>query len=193
MTELESYIHSYFGISNTHLTALAEMFAETQLKKGEYFTQIDTQCQHLSFIRSGHLRVFAYSDGKDITQWISSQGEFVTDLASMVFKTPSRWNIQALTDCQLYSISKEKYDQIGKVIPQWDQLEKLFLAKCFLTLEDRVYSFLSMSAEQRYLQLFEHKRDLFNETPLHYLASMLGMTPETLSRIRKAQSLEKKS
>jgi len=193
MTELETYIHSYFGISHTHLAALADMFTEAQLKKGEYFTQIDKQCQQLSFIRSGHLRVFAYKEGKDITQWISSQGEFVTDLASMVFKTPSRWNIQALTDCQLYSISKEKYDQIGKVVPQWDQMEKLFLAKCFLTLEDRVYSFLSMSAEQRYLQLFERKRDLFNETPLHYLASMLGMTPETLSRIRKAQSLEKKS
>ncbi|MDW3646589.1 MAG: Crp/Fnr family transcriptional regulator [Bacteroidia bacterium] len=193
MTELEAYIHSYFGIQDTHMTALAELFRETALKKGEYFTRIDTQCQKLSFIRSGHLRVFAYKEDKDITQWISSQGEFVTDLASMVFKTPSRWNIQALTDCELYSISKEKYDEIGKIIPQWDQLEKLFLAKCFLTLEDRVYSFLSMSAEQRYLQLFEKKQDLFNETPLHYLASMLGMTPETLSRIRKAQSLEKNS
>lgn len=193
MTELETYIHSYFGIQDTHMTALIDLFKESQLKKGEYFSRIDTQCRQLSFIRSGHLRVFAYKDDKDITQWISSQGEFVTDLASMIFKTPSRWNIQALTDCELYSISRESYEQIGKLIPQWDQLEKLFLAKCFLTLEDRVYSFLSMTAEQRYLQLFEHKRDLFNETPLHYLASMLGMTPETLSRIRRAQSLEKKS
>lgn len=187
MKELEVYIQSYFGIQDEQIATFANLFQETQLKKGEYFTQIGKQCQKLSFISQGHLRVFAYADDKDITQWISSKGEFVTDLSSLIFSTPSRWNIQALSDCVLYSISKEKYAQISTAIPQWPELEKLFIAKCFLTLEDRVFSFLSMTAEERYLQFFEQKKELFNQTPLHNLASMLGMTPETLSRIRKKQ------
>jgi hypothetical protein len=66
-------------------------------------------------------------------------------------------------------------------------LEKQFIAKCFLVLEDRVFSFLSLSSEERYNLLFESKKELFNQVPLNYIASMLGMTPETLSRIRKRQ------
>ncbi len=69
-------------------------------------------------------------------------------------------------------------------MPHWPELEKLFIAKCFLTLEDRIFGFLSLSAGQRYQQIFQHKKELFNQVPLHYLASMMGMSPETLSRIR---------
>lgn len=185
MSELVQYIQGYFGIRQENIDKLIPLFQEASLKKGEYFTQKGQQCRSLSFIRSGQLRVFNFNGEKEITQWISTQGEFATDLSSLVFDTPSRWNIQALSDCELFSISKEKYREIGKYVENWDYLEKLFLAKCFLTLEDRVYSFLSMSAEERYKALFEQKKELFNTTQQHYLASMLGMSPETLSRIRK--------
>ncbi|MEM6804084.1 MAG: Crp/Fnr family transcriptional regulator [Bacteroidota bacterium] len=185
MSELVQYIQGYFGIKEENIAKLTPLFQETMLKKGEYFIQKGQQCRNLSFIRSGQLRVFNFDGEKEITQWISTQGEFATDLSSMVFDTPARWNIQALSDCELFNISKEKYRKIGEFVENWDYLEKLFIAKCFLTLEDRVYSFLSMSAEERYKALFEQKKELFNTTQQYYLASMLGMSPETLSRIRK--------
>ena len=185
MTELESYINSYFGISENEMQHLVSLFKPMVLNKEDYFSKDEGQCDKLSFIKLGHLRVFKYVEGKDVTQWISSKGEFVTDLSSLIFSTPARWNIQALTDCELYTISKTDYQKISEVVPQWEELEKLFLAKCFLTLEDRVFSFLSMSAEERYLHLFDYKKELLNQIPLHYLASMLGMTPETLSRVRR--------
>ena len=93
--------------------------------------------------------------------------------------------MKALSPCSLYTISRENYAQIQTIVPQWEGLEKQFIAKCFLHLEDRVFSFLSMSAEERYHHFMTHKKELFNQVPLHYLASSLGMTPETLSRIRK--------
>lgn len=185
MTELEEYIKTYFEIETTYLNELSALFEITTLSKDDYFSVAGKKCPSLSFIKKGYLRVFNYADGKDVTQWIASNGEFITDLSSLVFDTPARWNIQTLTDCELYSIKNNNYKKIGEIVPGWDKLEKLFIAKCFLTLEDRVYSFLSMTAENRYNMLFERKAELFNQVPLHHIASMLGMTPETLSRIRR--------
>lgn len=185
MTELQLYIKSYFGIAESKFALLEELFESEKLQKGVSFATVGKRCNKLSFIKSGYLRVSNHQDGKEITQWISSHGEFVTDLSSMVFGQAARWDIAAMTDCELYTISKTNYDKIGELLPEWHQLEKLFIAKCFMTLEDRIFSFLSMTAEERYAMLFELKSDLFNQVPLHYIASMLGMTPETLSRIRK--------
>jgi len=114
-------------------------------------------------------------EDKEVTQWISTKGYFLTDLASFTFNTPARWNIQALTDCELYTIERQEYESLGDTIPEWHRLEKLFIAKCFIILEER------------YHKLFQLQPDLFNQVPLQYLASMLGMTPETLSRLRKKQ------
>ncbi len=185
MIEIEQYIQSHFGIPNKSLNVVAELFKEEPIGKGDFFIKSGQYCQKLSFIQSGYLRVFAQTEHREITQWIASQGYFLTDLASLMFNAPAKWNIQALTDGVLYSISSEDYRRIGSLVPEWERLEKLFLAKCFSTLEDRVFSFLSMSAEERYMALFQYNPDLFNQVPLHYLASMLGMSPETLSRIRK--------
>lgn len=71
------------------------------------------------------------------------------------------------------------------LIPKWAELEKMFIIHCFVTLEDRIQTHLSMTAEERYHYFFENNKDLFNQVPLQYIASMLGMTPETFSRIRK--------
>ncbi len=70
------------------------------------------------------------------------------------------------------------------LVPKWQVLEKLFIAKCFTVMEDRIFAHLSMTAEERYVSFFEANKELFNQVPLQYIASMLGMTPETFSRIR---------
>lgn len=185
MTELHHYIQNYFGVQPSNLDQITNLFQLETLEKDTFFTKEDQYCHKLSFIQSGCLRIYKYIDGKDITQWVSSKGEFVTDLSSLIFNAPSKWNIQAMTDCSVYTISRANYNIIGTLVPQWDHLEKLFLAKCFITIEERVFSFLSMTAEERYHMMFELKTDIFNQVPLHYIASMLGMTPETLSRIRR--------
>jgi len=185
MTTIEKYIQHHFGIPRSSLETVAKLFKEEDISKHDFFIKSGQYCQKLSFVQSGFLRIYAFTERKEVTQWISYEGYFLTDLASLMFNAPARWNIQALTDCKLYSISSEDYKNIGKLVPEWNKLEKLFLSKCFMTLEERVFSFLSMTAEERYLALFEHAPELFNQVPLIYLASMLGMTPETLSRIRK--------
>ncbi len=185
MTELEKYIHTYFGVNIDDVVKISSFFKPVTLKKGDYFLKMGRQSDRLGFVQTGIIREFVHIGEKEVTKWISTKGYFVVDLASFVFQQTARWNIQALTDCELYVISRKDYQKIGEVIPRWTELEKLFITKCFIVLEDRVLQHLSMSAEERYHQLFSFNQELFNQVPLQYLASMLGMTPETLSRIRK--------
>jgi CRP/FNR family transcriptional regulator, anaerobic regulatory protein len=185
MTQLEQYIKSYFSIvDEKSLQAIASLFRITTFKKGDFFLKAGGYCNRLGFVEKGFFRIFATTLDKEITQWISSKGYFITDLSSLVFQNAARWNIQALTDCEVFVIDKNDYDNIKNLVPEWLVLEKLFITRCFTSMEDRIFSLLSLSAEERYNLLFTQNAELFNQVPLNYLASMLGMTAETFSRIR---------
>lgn len=187
--DLSYYIKHYFNIVNDHdLNVIISFFKLEKIKKNEYFLEVGKESKKLSFINSGLFRIYTYYNDKEVTQWISNKGYFITDLSSFVFNTPARWNIQALTDTEIYTIRKEDYQKLVELVPSWHEIEKLFIAKCFTILEERVFSFLSMSAEERYEYFFENNKELFNQVPLQYIASMLGMTPETFSRVRKKMS-----
>jgi CRP-like cAMP-binding protein len=188
MEGLAAYIKSYFeGLSTNDAARLLTYFKPIELKKGDYLCPIDRKCDQLAFVQHGLLRMYALQDGKEVTQWISYAGYFATDLSSFMFDTPARWRIQALTDSTVFSISKADYILLPSVLPEWHHIEKLFVMRCFAMMEDRIFSHLSASAETRYRLFFENHRELFYQVPQQYIASMLGMTPETFSRIRKKQ------
>ncbi|BDD08455.1 cAMP-binding protein [Fulvitalea axinellae] len=185
MVTLEEYIREYFGVAVVDLERASRHFRVQKLSKDDFFVKSGRFCNRLSFVSSGYLRVYAFADGRDVTQWVAKPGQLLTDLSSFVFESPARWNIQALTDCEIFTVSKADYGRFGDVVKDWERLEKMFIAKCFLTMEERVFSFLSMNAEERYQSLFRSDPDLFNRVSLRFLASMLGMAPETLSRLRR--------
>ena len=187
MTELEQYIKSHFEIlQSNELNEVSSLFKPITLKKGEYFLTEGMQCNKFCFIKSGYLRIFTISDDKEITQWIATKEYFGTDFSSFFLNLPSRWTIQALENTELFTITKENYNKIGNIVLKWNELERTFLIKCLTMIENRVFNHLSMSAEERCKSFFENNKELFNQVPLQYIASMLGMTPETFSRIRKA-------
>jgi len=185
MDNLETYLSTYFNIKATEMEATVSLFKPISIKKNDYLLKTGQFCNQLCFIKDGIVRIYANENGKEVTQWISTKGYFVTDLASFLFHQPARWNLQAISDCELFSIKQSDYEQLSQIVPQWQQTEKAFLAHCFTILENRIFSHLSLSAEERYQHFFEQNKALFHQVPLQYLASMLGMTPETFSRIRK--------
>lgn len=189
MTELEQYINFNFGVEDEELANIASLFEPEVVRKGDFYIKSGAACNKLSFVQSGFLRLYASTENKDITQWIFSKGYFIGDMPSLTFGVPSRWNIQALTDSEVFTIQKVKYNKITDTVPRWPEIEKHFLIKCFTIMEDRIFAHLSLTAEERYSAFYEHNRELFNQIPLQYIASMLGMTPETFSRVRKRQQL----
>jgi len=108
----------------------------------------------------------------------------VTDLEGLINDQPSKFDIRALTHTELYTISKKDYLNLANEIPSWPVLERTMMTRCFGFMVSRIFALLSMSAEEQYKYLMDRDPDLFNQVPLKYLASMMGMTPESLSRVR---------
>jgi CRP-like cAMP-binding protein len=184
MIELESWLRTHFPLLQNDLAPIVSWFKQTELKKGDYFFKEGKYCDKMSFIHTGILRTYATTEDKEVTQWISTQGHFITDLSGFMLDKPSRWTIQALTDVTLYTIYREDYKEMC-LQTNWQQIEKAFILHCFSTMEDRIFGLLSKTADERYRLFSEENAALFNQVPLQYIASMLGMVPETFSRIRK--------
>ncbi len=185
MNNIQDFLKNYFELDNQALEPIAKLFTVVKLGKGDFFLKAGAPSNRLGFLKEGIIREFMDVNDKEITKWIATSGYFVADLASFKFGGPARSNFQALNNCELFTIDKAIYEGIPQLLPQWPVLENRFMAKCFMVLEERVIAHLSLTAEDRYYQLFENNPALFNQVPLQYIASMLGMSAETLSRIRK--------
>jgi CRP/FNR family transcriptional regulator, anaerobic regulatory protein len=185
MNVLETYIKSSVSLAPDDLQLITSFFKTGSMSKGDYFSRKGRYCDKLSFVQTGYLRMFVEADDREVTQWISGPGYFITDLSSFIFNTSGRWNIQALTDCTLLEITQNDYKSLSEKLPAWKEIDRLLIVKCFAMMEERILNHLYMSTEERFQHLMKTQPELFNLVPLQYLASMLGMTPETLSRLRK--------
>ena len=188
MSELKKHIIQTFGFTESEFQQIKEFFKPKVILEGDYFLKEGQYVKLMGFVEKGILREFLYVNDKEVTKWFSTRGYFAVDLSGFLFEEKSKVNYKAMTDVELLTISKENYNKISTRVARWDKLEKMFLAKCFIVLENRVVSHLALNAEERYNQLFAFNPSLFNEVPLNQIASMLGMTAETLSRIRKKQT-----
>ena len=177
-------LRDYFPLPADEFHQLVSRFSPLRLRAGEAFLRQGGYHPRMAFVHSGYLRVHAEVNGREVTQWIISPRGLVTDLAALIYRQPARFTITALTDCELASISATAYHDLVRTLPGWLAAERSFLVHCFVTLEHRVLSFLSMTARQRHDAFFAEYPELFNAVPLQYLASLLGLTPETLRRIR---------
>lgn len=174
----------FFEVKPELATKMAEKFQMQVIPKGTSIFNQGDLVNRLYFLESGLLRIFINTDAKEVTQWISTPGYFLTEIGAFYGKKPSRWSLETLSEAKIWSIGIDSLAQLETEYPEWVKYERTFIVKCFETVENRVFSHLALSAEERYHQFLQFAPELFNEVPLKYLASLLGMTPETLSRLR---------
>ena len=147
------------------------------LKQGEI-------CNSIAFISKGYFRIYIQGDPKEVTVHLAGPGEFIAAYASFIQQKKSLENIQALTDAEIILISYEDLQGLYERSHNIERLGRLVLEQHFVKKEERVISFITEPADTRYKLFSENKPDFIKHIPLHYIASYLGIRPETLSRIR---------
>ena len=158
------------------------------LKKKEYFTRSGDICKEVGFIISGSMRFFFVKDGEEITNYFCLDNEFVSSYKSFLRQEPVTSSIQALEDSILITFSNKAIQQLlnnpvtAFKMERFGRLIAEYLICCY---EDRVEAFVTQTAEERYAALLNNNSHLLQRIPQHYLANYLGITPVSLSRIRR--------
>ncbi|MET1053781.1 MAG: Crp/Fnr family transcriptional regulator [Pedobacter sp.] len=176
-----------FGNLNKQQTDLIMSKAKMlELHKDEYFSEAGKIPRQVGFILEGVVRFCYYNNkGEEITHHFIDENNFVSDQQKFEAQVVASEYIQAVTDCKLLVFSKKDWDDIANIIVDWDKITGLILKNCLLKTIERRSPLVSEDATTRYLTFFEHFPTLVNRIPLSYIASYLGITQQSLSRIRK--------
>ncbi len=188
LKSLKNCISSYVKIGSSSLEKIVSNFEIRTYAKGDYFLKAGGKCREMAFIESGYLRMYDIADGKEISLWIAGAGKFITSLSSFVFQTKNNWNIQCLTNGTLYVIPRAAHFNLCEEERKWLEFDNLLLANSFRLLEKSMFEQLHTTAQQRLDALMEEDPAIFNHVPLQHIASMIGIAPESLSRLRRNRS-----
>jgi CRP-like cAMP-binding protein len=179
-----NHIQNYTSLSNEALEAINNCLTKTTLYKNDYLLKEGNICRHLYFLEKGLLRGYYNLDGKEITHWFSSNEDFVTSFFSFTTQQTSVENIQAIENCELYGISKQQLNNLCSSYHEIEKLVRIAYEKYYIRLEDRFVNAQFKTAKERYNDLLLNTPQLLERAPLGHIASYLGISQETLSRIR---------
>lgn len=168
-------------------------FEPQQLAAEEYFVREGQVCGRIAFLETGMVRHFYLNEGEEVTRWMSLEGDFLTSLGSFILQKPSSHYLQAVNPCKMWVINAPLW---WKLYGEHEILRSLWTRMMEINVigfEDRVYQQLASDAEQRYLYFMRHYPAFIERVPQKYIASMIGIKPESLSRLRASISKKGKS
>jgi len=177
----------HFGNLNKQQTDFIKSKSKIlQLHKEEYFSEAGKVPRHVGFLLEGIVRFCYYNNkGEEITHHFIDENNFVSDQQKFEAQVLASEYIQAVTDCKLLVFSKKDWDEIGNTIVGWDAITGLILKNCLLKTIERRSPLVSEDATTRYLSFIGQFPTIVNRIPLSHIASYLGITQQSLSRIRK--------
>ncbi|TSD67815.1 Crp/Fnr family transcriptional regulator [Inquilinus sp. KBS0705] len=181
-------IEPYVVFNEAEWIVFIQYITVTTFKKKQHFAEYGKVCKYFGYILTGSVRYYHLKDGADITGYFSFEHELVSSYKSFLTGEPSLTNIQALEHTQIILISKQNLDlmlnnpMLGYKMERFGRLVAEHYLICY---EDRIASFITQTPEERYLKLLQYGREVLQRMPQHYIANFLGITPVSLSRIRK--------
>jgi len=167
------------------ITTITTHFEDRRFLKNEFFLREGKVCD-LLYLAEGLMRAYTFDlKGNEVTTNFFPKGRQVFDHASFFLQTPSEENIQAVTDCIGYSITFDKMNSIFHSIPEFREYGRGMMVKELVSYKKRTLSMINKTAEQRYEALIKDNKEIFQSAQLKHIASFLGITNSSLSRIRR--------
>ena len=186
MEALINYVLQFGNLNKQQIDYIKSKVVFKEIKKDEYYHEAGKIPREIIFLTDGIMRVCYYNNkGDEVTKYFFDENNFIADIHSYNQGVPATEYIQAITDCKYMAFSKDTMNDLSMTIIEWDNIIAKITAKALAEKVNKISPMMNEDATERYLSFFGKFPSLANRIPLSYLASYLGITQSSLSRIRK--------
>jgi CRP-like cAMP-binding protein len=186
---LVQHIERFISVSDPLRKRLQQIALPKTIRKGKFMHQPGKVCAHTYFICSGLVRIYYKKGNKEITDNFSAEGEWITSVYSFMTHVPDHCFIQTLEDCELLAIDIQQLEKCFVDFPEMERFGRMLMSMYFVEQSERIITMRFHSAAERYRYFLKVGKHKIHRVPLGMLASFLGMTQETLSRVRSAKDV----
>jgi CRP/FNR family transcriptional regulator, anaerobic regulatory protein len=184
MESLLTFLQSIHPLSGALVEHLISVLKTRTLHRKELLLRARHICQNIYFIERGLLRCFYMKEGHEVCSWFMQEGDVIVSVASFYHQKPSYEYIQAIEESTLHYIGYQELQAIYRNFPEFNFVGRVLTEKYYLLSEQRLYSMRMQRAPERIDFLLQHQPELFLRVPAKYIASFLGITEVTMSKIR---------
>lgn len=187
MNEFVAYVSQFGRLTPQQQELVAQKATCVTLRKGDYFVDTGAVAQRVGFVKAGVLRVYSSTEeGEESTRYFIEEGHPILDIREPgADNAASPCLVQAVTDCRLVVFTAQQWQTFFQLIPGWESIVHKIVAQAMREKMERVLPMVGQDAAARYTSFLLNYPQLANRVPLAYLPSYLGMTPSSLSRVRK--------
>jgi CRP-like cAMP-binding protein len=183
--QLNDFISKLLPNHGVNFSELDESLQEREVRKGDYLFEEGSICPFIGFILQGCFRVFFLKDGKEITFDFFCENRFIVDYESYFRQKPTRFYFQAVEPSTLLVLNDCSVNLLFERSSEGQRLQRIALETVFFRFRDQLLSLYTDKPEERYLHLLKAEPELVQRIPQYYLASYLGVEPESLSRLKR--------
>jgi CRP-like cAMP-binding protein len=183
-TDYLNILSAYSPLSESTKSQLEPYISVKNLNKDELLLKHGDVCKHIYYVNKGFIRIFYFKDGKEVTEWLTNDKHFFFSITSYFENTPSHLIIEAIEDSEIIQLSKAGLEKLRKVNLEIANLMIEWISSSLVLSQSRMDSIQFETAKQRYDSLLKMQPEILHRAPLQHIASFLGITQETLSRIR---------
>lgn len=183
-TTLKEFLSKYVILSDDELEDIASRFKRKVIKKNDYLLRQGDTCKDLVFVQEGCLRLYYLNEDIEVSVWFAFPQSSAIEMYSFISGNPSNYFLQAIEDSEVLCLQKAELNKLYQSQPKMQEMMRNFWEDVILNLINRFTALQTDSAEKRYLDLL-NKPAYMETIPQKYLASFIGVTPTSLSRIRK--------
>lgn len=179
-------IESKISLTSEEEEVCRSLFIPKRVRKRQYILQQGDLCKNLAFVEKGALRSYTFDEkGNEHILQFALEGWWISDIYSFLTQEPSDYNIDAIEDSELLLITNPGLEELYERVPKFERYFRLLTQSNMVAMQKRLTGSLSKTAEEKYLNMLAAYPNIVSRVPQHMIASYLGITPETLSRIRK--------